>query len=283
MKKIRTFFLVTALSAALAPMASMAQTTQATTTVSVTQETRQERAVAALNLYRGGDQAALAWFHPSYTEHDLAIPDGVDGLREYAQTASGVENLVVHRVLQDGNYVVLHSSDGRVASFDVFLFEGDLIVERWQNAEALGAPNPSGRTLVGGTTEISGRGTTDLEANKMILRTIGRIFADGGPYEALRPYYDENFIQHSSYMGDGLDALLALVAEPAPGPKSVSINHLLLAEGDFVFSASEDRGADGTTAYFDFFRIENGRIVEHWDTVQQVPPRSEWQNNNGKF
>lgn len=115
-------------------------------------------------------------------------------------------------------------------------------------------------------------------------RTVSRIFADGGPYEDLRQYYHDDFVQHSSYMGDGFDALMGIIGEPTPGaPRSVSINHLRLAEGDFVFTASEDRGATGTTAYFDFFRLADGKITEHWDTVQEVPVRSEWRTNNGKF
>ena len=35
--------------------------------------------------------------------------------------------------------------------------------------------------------------------------------------------------------------------------------------------------------FYDLFRIENGKIVEHWDTIEEIPPRSEWKNQNGKF
>jgi predicted SnoaL-like aldol condensation-catalyzing enzyme len=33
----------------------------------------------------------------------------------------------------------------------------------------------------------------------------------------------------------------------------------------------------------DLFRIEKGRIAEHWDTLEAIPPRDQWQNSNGKF
>lgn len=176
MTKLQNVFVAALLSALLLPADVMARTTiDATgTAAAVTRDIRQDRALAALMMFRGGDQAALEWFHPTYTEHDVTIGDGIDGLRAHASTASGVERLQVHRVFQDGDYVVLHSSDTQNASFDVFLFEGDLIVEYWQNAQALGAPNPSGRTMVDGTTEITGRGNADLEANKKILADVGQ-------------------------------------------------------------------------------------------------------------
>jgi predicted SnoaL-like aldol condensation-catalyzing enzyme len=37
------------------------------------------------------------------------------------------------------------------------------------------------------------------------------------------------------------------------------------------------------TAIYDLFRIENGKIAEHWDTLQVIPPRDQWKNSNGKF
>ena len=40
---------------------------------------------------------------------------------------------------------------------------------------------------------------------------------------------------------------------------------------------------DTSCAFYDLYRIDNGRVVEHWDTVGAIPPRSEWKNSNGKF
>lgn len=285
MTSLKTLLMAALVSTTLLPGVTIALANGNVTEVAAaaTQDIRQDRAVAALRMFRGGDKAALEWFHLTYTEHDVTIGDGIDGLRAHASVASGVESLQVHRVFQDGDYVVLHSSDTQNASFDVFLFEGDLIVEHWQNAQALGAPNPSGRTMVDGTTKITGRSTADLEANKKILAEVGRIIAEGEPYEGLAELYHENMVQHASYMGDGFAALLAILGPPPAGVTSQSINHLRLADGDFVFTASEDRTDGKSTAYFDFFRIENGKIAEHWDTVQKVPARSDWKNNNGKF
>jgi hypothetical protein len=37
------------------------------------------------------------------------------------------------------------------------------------------------------------------------------------------------------------------------------------------------------TSYYDLYRIEKGRIAEHWDTLEPIPPRADWKNVNGKF
>jgi predicted SnoaL-like aldol condensation-catalyzing enzyme len=59
--------------------------------------------------------------------------------------------------------------------------------------------------------------------------------------------------------------------------------HLLLGEGNFVFEVSEGSIGSKPTALFDLFRVENGKLAEHWDTVATIPDRSTWKNANGKF
>jgi hypothetical protein len=48
-------------------------------------------------------------------------------------------------------------------------------------------------------------------------------------------------------------------------------------------SAGEGSIGGKPTAFFDLFRVENGKLAEHWDTVATIPDRSTWKNANGKF
>ena len=59
--------------------------------------------------------------------------------------------------------------------------------------------------------------------------------------------------------------------------------HQVLGEGNFVLVVSEGSFADQPTAFYDLFRVENGKIDEHWDTIETIPPKAHWKNNNGKF
>lgn len=59
--------------------------------------------------------------------------------------------------------------------------------------------------------------------------------------------------------------------------------HKLLGEGNFVLVTSEGSFGGNHTAFYDLFRVENGKIAEHWDTMETIPDRSEWKNSNGKF
>jgi len=58
---------------------------------------------------------------------------------------------------------------------------------------------------------------------------------------------------------------------------------MVLGEGNFVLTASAGSVGDVPTAFYDLFRLANGRIVEHWDVLQTIPPHAEWMNSNGKF
>jgi predicted SnoaL-like aldol condensation-catalyzing enzyme len=92
-------------------------------------------------------------------------------------------------------------------------------------------------------------------------------------------------VQHNPAIGDGLSGLGAALREMASRGITMKYTkiHRVLGEGNFVLTVSEGTFANQPTAFYDLFRVAGGKIVEHWDTIETIPPRSAWKNENGKF
>ena len=96
----------------------------------------------------------------------------------------------------------------------------------------------------------------------------------------------ENYRQHNPAIADGLDGLGAALEYFAENGLVMEYDkvHKVLGQGDFVLTMSEGKFGHGAhAAFYDLFRVEGGLIVEHWDVIETIPPRSEWKNTNGKF
>lgn len=57
----------------------------------------------------------------------------------------------------------------------------------------------------------------------------------------------------------------------------------VLAQGDMVLAVSEGAFGGKPTPYYDLWRVENGKIAEHWDVMESIADKSTWANDNGKF
>jgi len=124
-----------------------------------------------------------------------------------------------------------------------------------------------------------------LEANKRIVREWNALaIIQRKPEEAVAKYLGPNYRQHNPGAADGPEPFIAAVKWFAQTfPEFRMETKRIIAEGDIVVLHSHlirepgDRGR----AVVDIFRLENGKIVEHWDVVQEVPETSA--NNNTMF
>ena len=247
-----------------------------------------QHAVAFLKSIETGDTSALA-YAGAYKQHDLDIPDGVAGLGAVlGQLPKGSARVHTVRAFADGDFVVTHTEYdffGPKIGFDVFRFENGKIAEHWDNLQTTpAAPNPSGRTMIDGPAEVTDRDRT--EANKQLVRGFVEDVLVGRKLDKLPAYVDgDHYLQHNPQIGDGVAALgAALDALAKAGtPIAYARVHKVLGDGNFVLAMSEGSFGDKPTAYYDLFRIEGGKIAEHWDVIQPIPPREQWKNDNGKF
>ena len=194
----------------------------------------------------------------------------------------------VIRAFTDGDYVFTHTDYnffGPKIGFDIFKFEEGLIVEHWDNlTEKSITPNPSGRTQIDGSTKAQDLDKT--EKNKALVANFVNTILVKGEFDKLSSFFDgDNYLQHNTMIADGLSGLgQALEAMEKNGIIMVySINHKIFGEGNFVLSISEGSFAGKPTSFYDLFRVENGKIVEHWDVMETIAPKEQWKNTNGKF
>lgn len=236
-----------------------------------------------------GDSKPVSYINPTqYTQHNLGAEDGLAGFGKLlSQLPKGSAKVNTVRIFADGDYVVAHTDYnffGPKAGFDIFRFENGKIVEHWDNLAEKTPANPSGHTQLDGTTEIKNLNLT--AKNKKIARDFVQAVLVQGKLDKIPVYMNtENYVQHNSQIGDNLSGLkTALEALAKAGIKmEYKKIHKVLGSGDFVLVVSEGSFGGKETAYYDLFRIENGKLVEHWDILETIPAKDQWKNKNGKF
>lgn len=125
---------------------------------------------------------------------------------------------------------------------------------------------------------------TDLEQNKKTVVDYYQLAFAGEPEKAVELYLGDRYIQHNPQAQNGPDAFIAFVRYLRSENPDLRLDiKRVLAEGDIVVTHSNlvlKPGEPGQ-ALADFFRVENGKVVEHWDVIQPVPDAAE--NDNGMF
>lgn len=223
-----------------------------------------------------------------YIQHNLRAEDGPAGLRKLLETLRrGSARAHPVRVFQDGDYVFAHTDYdylGPKTSFDIFRFEHGKIVEHWDNLQETAGPNPSGNTMTNGPTQATDLGKA--EQNQALVRQFVDDILVHGRLDRLAGYFNgDTYVQHDPRIANGVSSLrAALEAMASAGvPMQYDRIHQVLGEGNFVLVVSEGTVRGKPTSFYDLFRVANGKIAEHWDTIETIPPRNEWKNQNGKF
>ena len=235
----------------------------------------------------GDPEAAAVVNEAKYIQHNPRTSEGSEGLDVlFARLAKTNPRVTFVRVFEDGDFAFAHNEydfSGVEVAFEVFRFEDGKAVEHWDNIQMKQPPNSSGRGMLDGETRITDLDKT--EANRELVAGFASEVLVGQKSDLLGTYVDDGLIQHDPEFADGIVALRTKLESEANGRSGIEYLrlHRVLAEGNFVLCMSEGRKAGLHAGIYDLFRVADGMIVECWNTVSPIAPRSEWKNENGKF
>lgn len=124
----------------------------------------------------------------------------------------------------------------------------------------------------------------DLQTNKQNAIAFYKTAYLGDPEKAVELYVGDDYIQHNPAVGDGKQAFIDYFTEMDRDYPGKTIEFVrAIAEGDLVALHTHQVWPDGDEYItMDFFRFdENGKIVEHWDSIQEIP--AETKNGNPMY
>lgn len=248
------------------------------------------RALYLEGIRDGNVRAAVeAYTGERYTQHSTGVRDGVEGFVEFFLPfveRNPVRDIRLLRSIVDGNYVFVHAyqdinnGEARWITTDLFdTDDDDKVIEHWDVISAFTDESVNGHTQVDGVTDVTDLDKT--ESNKALVASFVEDVLVQHQTDKIPAYVSEDtYVQHNSQVPDGVEAFVAFMNGQG---KAMTYKNVfkIIGQGNFVVVYSEVDLAGTGMAIFDIFRVENDKIVEHWDNMEPIPEGP--QPNGGKF
>jgi predicted SnoaL-like aldol condensation-catalyzing enzyme len=235
--------------------------------------------------------AAESYFAEDYIQHNPNADTGRAGVLAFF--ASQGEPLPVQdrvqtplvAILAEGDYVALVQVDEyeqprpyTTTWFDLFRIEDGVIAEHWDHGRLPADGTPRGYVPPVEAPDQEATLASDdpaLAANQRLVYDMWRTLLDAQQVEEAPQFLAEGYVQHNPLANTGLAGFLAFFrqfAQPQPIQPTVDGLIQMIAEDDLVVLATvrsydDATGAPYTTTWFDMFRVDDGLLVEHWDTA----------------
>jgi predicted SnoaL-like aldol condensation-catalyzing enzyme len=236
------------------------------------------------------DASALErYWIEEYVQHNPLAQNGRDALKEIMidNRPEGLE-YEIGSVFAEGDFVAVH---GRVKGLgenpmivvDIVKVINGKIVEHW---DVLQEEVPVEETASGNPMfPIEGskvNSSKESENRRLVIGAMNRLMGMSDS-TVIDEFWSEDYIQHNPLAENGSNVLKDFVSQMAPGAIKFEIG-LAIAYGDYVLLHSRYSGIlDNPSIAVDIFRLEDGKIKEHWDVVQEEVPLTETANGNTMF
>ncbi len=223
-----------------------------------------------------------------YTQHSTGVEDGAEGFLKFFEPfveRNPKREIEIVRILEDGPWVYCNAyqslNDGAAqwVTMDLFYTAPDgLILEHWDTIAPFVEETKSGNDMVRGTTEID-TSVNGEETKALVLEFTKQVLQEK-QYDKVAQFVSEDLIEHSPDINSGSTGLTEWLASEDSGDYEMLFN--LSGQGDFAVTYGKRHAAGKDIAIFDVYRVSDGRIVEHWQNVEEIGPRENW-GNSGKF
>ena len=236
-------------------------------------------------------QAAKKYFAEDYIQHNPIADTGRAGVLAYfaslgdalpvkAKVQADIVAIVAEKDLVALIQVNKQSQPRAYTTtwFDLFRVENGVIVEHWDHGTLPPGMTPRDYVPVTVNTDYRAALASDdpqLAANKQRVYDLWRVLVEAQQVDKAPEYLATDYIQHNPMINTGLDGFMGFFrqfAQPKAVKPEVSNFVNMIGEDDLVVLATVATEKDAndqpyTTTWFDMFRVENGKMVEHWDVM----------------
>ncbi|WP_394746896.1 nuclear transport factor 2 family protein [Spongiimicrobium salis] len=228
-----------------------------------------------------------------YIQHNPNVPTGRTAIIGFlpALKKSGT-TYETHRIFTDENFVILHNTyknaqpfgAEEMVAFDIWRIEDGKIAEHWDAVTPKVEKTANGRTQVDGETLLTDLDKTD--ANKALVKElIEQVFIAGRSNTITNYISTTQYDQHNPMVKDGLSGLSEAITYLSSQNNMFKYYkiHRLLGQGNFVLAVVEGEWNQKPHVFYDLFRVKDGKVVEHWDVVNEIPQKMAHQNGLFNF
>lgn len=239
----------------------------------------------AKNLYiegiRDGNarEAITKYTGARYTQHSTGVRDGVEGFIEFFEPfieRNPKRDIQIVRGFEDGQYVFvqayqsLNNGEAKWVTADIFdTDENDKIIEHWDVIQSFEENAASGHSVLDGPTDIEDLAKT--AENKILVANFCEDVLTNGQTDKMTDYIA------AEEGAQSLKSLLSFIATA-----TYIKTHRIIGQGNFVVAYNQIQLAGEDHAILELFRIQEGKIIEHWPVQEKILPKEKW-GNSGKF